>query len=67
MFRSLLETIYEETLKIIEQLIYKNDPELEIHFILILPSLIQLLENTSVKDQVMNCLRLYCQMTANIE
>lgn len=60
MFRSLHETILQETLKIIEQLIYKNDPELEIHFILISPSLIQLLENVNIKDQVMNCLRLYC-------
>jgi hypothetical protein len=69
MFRTQIEAIHEECLKVVEQLIYKNDPDLEIHFSLILPPLIQLLESGSstVKDLVMVCLKLYCQMTANVE
>jgi hypothetical protein len=56
-------------LKVIEQLIVKNDPDLEIHFVIILPSLIQLLETQSetIKDKVLQALKLYCQMTANVE
>ncbi len=47
----------------------KNDPDLEIHFVIILPSLIQLLETQSdtIKDKVLQALKLYCQMTANVE
>lgn len=69
MFRTQIEAIHEEAMKVIEQLIYKNDPDLEIHFFLILPSLIQLLESDSnpVKDSVVVSLKLYCQMTANVE
>ena len=61
--------IIGETLKIVEQLIYKNDPDLEIHFSLLLPSLFNLLDNPSdeVSAHALLCLKLYCQMTHNIE
>ena len=51
-----------ETIKIVEQLIYKNDPDLELHLSLILPSMISLLDspNDSIKDLVMLSLKVYC-------
>jgi uncharacterized protein YigA (DUF484 family) len=58
-----------ETIKIVEQLIYKNDPDLELHLSLILPSMISLLDspNDSIKDLVMLSLKVYCQITQNVE
>lgn len=62
MFQSQIELVQDEALKVLEQLIYKNDPDLEIHFSAILPALIQLLEtsNVTIKDQVLLELRVYC-------
>lgn len=53
----------------IEQLIYKNDPDLEIHFAILLPSFFALLETQSptVRDLALCCLKLYCQMSSNVE
>ena len=58
-----------ETLKIVEQLVYKQDPDLEIHFSLLLPSLFGLLDNPSedVSAHAMLVIRLYCQLTQNVE
>lgn len=58
-----------ETVKIVEQLIYKNDPDLELHLSLILPSMIGLLDspNDSIKDLIMLSLKVYCQITQNVE
>jgi hypothetical protein len=69
MFRTQLEAIHEETLKVIEQLIYQNDPDLELHFHHLIQPIIHLMDSgsTSVKDQVIVCLKLYCQMTGNVE
>ena len=52
-----------------EQLIYKNYPDLEIHFSLIMPDLVKLLEtsNTSLKEQLIKCIQLYCEFTSNVE
>jgi hypothetical protein len=62
LFASQKEMTVGETLKIVEQLIYKNDPDLEIHFFLILPSIFNLLDNPSdsVSAHAMLCLKLYC-------
>lgn len=69
MFRSQVEMVQDEALKVLEQLVYKNDPDLEVHYASILPSVIHLLEtsNQSIRDQALQGIRVYCQMTQNVE
>eukprot|EP00347_Sterkiella_histriomuscorum_P018265 403346170 len=67
--QSEVEYIQEETLKILEQLIYKNDPDLEVHIGLILSNLIGLFETSNhvLRDQNLKCIQVYCEVTNNVE
>ncbi|CDW76684.1 UNKNOWN [Stylonychia lemnae] len=53
----------------VQNLIYKNDPDMEIHMVSILPNLVSLFEtsNESLREQNLNCIKLYCKYTGNID